>query len=96
MHQRGRKKIGVSWYEHVRRRTRSLAETPEFLRSRRARSKVEALFSELTQRIGLSRLRPRRIRHASAQFLLAAIAQNLKRLVRFLRAIPPKPTEATA
>jgi hypothetical protein len=57
------KKIGVSWYEDARRRARSLVETPEFLRSRRARSKVEALFSELKQRIGLSRLRLRRIRH---------------------------------
>jgi len=90
------KKIGVSWYEDARRRTRSLAETPEFLRSRRARSKVEALFSELKQRIGLSRLRLRRIRHASEQFLLAATAQNLKRLVRFLTATPLKPVAATA
>ena len=90
------KKIGVSWYEDARRRARSLVETPEFLRSRRARSKVEALFSELKQRIGLSRLRLRRIRHASEQFLLAATAQNLKRLVRFLSATPPKPTAATA
>jgi len=90
------KKIGVSWYEDARSRTRSLAETPEFLRSRRARSKVEALFSELKQQIGLSRLRLRRIRHASEQFLLAATAQNLKRLVRFLAAIPPKPVATTA
>ena len=89
------KKIGVSWYEDARKRARLLVETPEFLRSRRARSKVEALFSELKQRIGLSRLRLRRIRHASEQFLLAATAQNLKRLVRFLAATPPKPVAVT-
>jgi IS5 family transposase len=90
------KKIGVSWYEDARRRARSLVQTPEFLRSRRDRSKVEALFSELKQRIGLSRLRLRRIRHASEQFLLAATAQNIKRLVRFLTATPPKPLAAIA
>jgi len=90
------KKIGVSWYEAARDRARALVDTPAFLHSRRARSKVEALFSELKQRIGLSRLKLRRVRHASEQFLLAATAQNLKRMVRFLAKSPPQPTTVSA
>jgi len=50
----------------------------------RKRRKVEALFSELKNQIGLRRLRLRRIKFVREQFYLAAVAQNLKRLVRFL------------
>ena len=50
----------------------------------RKRRKVEALFSELKNRIGLRRLRLRRIKFVRERFYLAAVAQNLKRRVRFL------------
>ena len=90
------RKLGVSWYEAARNRAQALVDTPAFVHSRRARSKVEALFSELKHRIGLSRLKLRRVRHASEQFLLAATAQNLKRMVRFLAKSPPQPTALTA
>ena len=53
-------------------------------RSAQARRKVEALFAELKNQIGLRRLRLRRMRFVREQFYLAATAQNLKRLVRFL------------
>lgn len=86
----------MSWYEAARDRVRALVDTPAFMHSRRARNKVEALFSELKQRIGLTRLKLRRVRHASEQFLLAATAQNLKRMVRFLAKSPPQPTAVTA
>ncbi|HYL16342.1 MAG TPA: transposase [Terriglobales bacterium] len=46
--------------------------------------KVEALFAELKNQIGLRRLRLRRLRFVREQFFLAAAAQNIKRLVRFL------------
>ena len=45
---------------------------------------MEALFAELKNQIGLRRLRLRRLRFVREQFFLAAVAQNLKRLVRFL------------
>jgi Transposase DDE domain len=44
--------------------------------------KVEALFAELKNQIGLRRLR--RLKFVREQFFLAAVAQNVKRLVRFL------------
>jgi len=61
-----------------------LAGTPGYVRSQRARRKIEAMFSELKNRVGLRRVRLRRIWNVAEQFLLAATAQNLKRLVRFL------------
>jgi IS4 transposase len=61
-----------------------LVNTPEFAKAQRQRKKVEALFAELKNQIGLRRLRLRRLRFVREQFFLAAVAQNIKRLVRFL------------
>ena len=57
---------------------------PEFANAQRQRKKVEALFAELKNQIGLRRLRLRRLKFVREQFFLAAAAQNIKRLVRFL------------
>jgi Transposase DDE domain len=70
--------------EPARQRARELVNTPEFAQAQRQRKKVKALFAELKNQIGLRRLRLRRIRFGREQFFLAAVAQNLKRLVRFL------------
>src|SRR5437868_2212787 len=72
-----------------------VAKTPEFAVALRKRRKVEALFSELKNLIGLRRLRLRRIKFVREQFYLAAVAQNLKRLVRFLN-MRAQPAMATA
>ena len=58
--------------------------TPGFANAQRQRKKVEALFAELKNQIGLRRLRLRRLKFVREQFFLAAAAQNIKRLVRFL------------
>jgi len=76
--------IKIHTCEPARQRARARAETAEFAISQRARRKVEALFAELKNYIGLRRLRLRRMRFVREQFYLAATAQNLKRLVRFL------------
>lgn len=81
--------------EPARQRARQLANTPEFAHAQRQRKKVEALFAELKNQIGLRRLRLRRLKFAREQFFLAATAQNLKRLVRFLSQ-PTKPVLVTA
>src|SRR5690349_8423088 len=74
---------------------RKLVNTPEFATAQRQRKKVEALFAELKNQIGLRRLRLRRIKFVREQFFLAAAAQNLKRLMRFLSQ-PTTPLVATA
>jgi transposase len=76
--------LAIHTCEPARQRARARAQTPGFAISQRARRKVEALFAELKNYIGLRRLRLRRMRFVREQFYLAATAQNLKRLVRFL------------
>jgi len=76
--------------ESARQAARALAGTPAYECSRRARYKVEGLFAELKQRMRLGRVRLRRLWNVSEQFLLAATAQNIKRLVRFLARRPPR------
>ena len=87
--------LAIHTCEPARQRAHALAQTPAFAISQRARRKVEALFAELKNYIGLRRVRLRRMRFVREQFYLAATAQNLKRLVRFLRR-KPIPELATA
>ena len=76
--------------ESSREAVRALAGTPAYVRSQRERGKIEALFSELKQRLGLRRVRLRRFWNVAEQFLLAATAQNIKRLVKFLAQQRPR------
>ena len=76
------RKLFVHWNEPARQAVRALVGTPGYEHSRRTRYRIEALFAELKQRMRLQRVRLRRLWNVSEQFLLAATAQNLKRLVR--------------
>src|SRR5438067_2393999 len=87
--------IAIHTCEAARQKADEVAKTPEFAVALRKRRKVEALFSELKNLIGLRRLRLRRIKFVREQFYLAAVAQNLKRLVRFLN-MRPQPAMASA
>jgi len=82
-------------YESARQRARELADTEGFAKAQRQRKKVEALFAELKNQIGLRRLRLRRLKFVREQFFLAAAAQNIKRLVRFLSRGPQSILPAT-
>jgi hypothetical protein len=59
--------------EPAGQRARELVSTPEFANARRQRKKVEALFVELKNQIGLRRLRLRRLKFVREQFFLAAV-----------------------
>jgi hypothetical protein len=87
--------ISVHICEAARQKAYAVAKTPQFVEALRKRRKVEALFSELKNLIGLRRLRLRRLKFVREQFYLAAAAQNLKRLVRFLT-FRPEPAVATS
>jgi hypothetical protein len=78
------KYLAIHMDEPARQRARELVNTPEFEKAQRERKKVEALFPELKNQIGLRRVRLRRLKFVREQFFLAAVAQNIKRLVRFL------------
>jgi transposase len=88
--------LAIHTCEPARQKAYEVARTPAFAQAQRHRRKVEALFSELKNRLGLRRLRLRRMRFVREQFFLAAAVQNLKRLVRFLHLRPqPMPQVQT-
>lgn len=88
--------LAIHMNEAARQRARDLWNTPEFEQAQRQRKKVEALFAELKGRIGLQRLRLRRLKFVKEQFFLAAATQNIKRLVRFLSTPTTGPATVTA
>ena len=90
------KYLAIHIHEPARQRARELVNTPEFANAQRQRKKVEALFAELKNQIGLRRLRLRRMKFVREQFFLAAAAQNIKRLVRFLSQAPNPTLPAVA
>ena len=77
-----RRKVPRSVHEEARDVARGLAGTPEYLQSRRERKKVEMLFAHLKRILRLNRLRLRGPSGATDEFLLAAIAQNLRKLAK--------------
>ena len=78
------RQIKVHWYEEARDITRSLFGTSSYAESIRKRKRIEGLFGELKNRMGLRRVRLRRLWNVAEQFFLAATVQNIKRLVKVL------------
>lgn len=83
------RKIRRSIHEDARDRARSLATTVAYAQSRRDRKKVEMLFAHLKRILKLDRLRLRGLSGAQDEFLLAATAQNLRRLAKLVSRPPP-------
>lgn len=91
------RKIPRSIYEAARDVARSLFGTEAYAQSRRDRKKVEMQFAHLKRILRLDRLRLRGPRGAKDEFLLAATAQNLRKLARLLIRPPPdQPTGCVA
>ena len=78
------RQIAIHVHEPARQRARERTTVPAFAAAQCQRRKAEALFAELKNQIGLRRVRLRRLKFVREQFFLAATAQNLKRLARFL------------
>lgn len=83
------RKIPRSIYEEARNVARSLFGTEAYVQSRRDRKKVEMQFAHLKRILRLDRLRLRGPRGARDEFLLAATAQNLRKLAKLLIRPPP-------
>ena len=90
------RKIPRDIHEHARDVARSLAGTEEFEKSRRERKKIEMRFAHLKRILKLGRLRLRGPRGAQDEFVLAAIAQNLRRLASLGARPPPAQALCTA
>ena len=76
-------------HEAARDVARRIAATPEYVRSRHERKKVEMLFAHLKRILKLDRLRLRGLSGATDEFTLAAAVQNLRRLAKFTSQGPP-------
>lgn len=83
------RKVTRDIYEGARDVARSQIDTPEFEQSRRERKRVEMLFAHLKRILKLGRLRLRGPCGAQDEFLLAAIAQNLRKLAKLATGPPP-------
>jgi len=83
------RKIARSVHESARYVARNVAQTDAYKQSRRDRKKVEVLFAHLKRILKLDRLRLRGPSGAHDEFLLAATAQNLRRMAQWL--VPAEP-----
>jgi Transposase DDE domain len=83
------RKIERSPFEAARDVARALGKTARYRQSRRDRKKVEMLFAHMKRILRVDRLRGRS--GAKNEFLLTAIAQNLRRLAL---SFPTRLTEA--
>jgi len=79
-----RRKIARSVHESARDVARDIAKTDAYQQSRKDRKKVEMLFAHLKRILKLGRLRLRGLSGARDEFLLAAAAQNLRRMAKWL------------
>lgn len=86
------RKVPRSIHEGARDMARDIAKTDAYRTSRRERKKVEMLFAHLKRILRLDRLRLRGPCGAGDEFLLAATAQNLRRLAKLIPAPLPMMT----
>jgi hypothetical protein len=84
------RKIARSVHESARDTARDIAKTDVYKQSRKDRKKVEMLFAHLKRILKLDRLRLRGLTGANDEFLLAATAQNLRRMAKWLYPVQPE------
>ena len=82
------RKIARSVFEESREFTRKVLKSKEYEQSFKDRRKVEVLFGHLKRNMNFDRLRLRGLSGANDEFILAATAQNLKKLAN-MRYKPP-------
>jgi transposase len=78
------RKVPRSIYEGARDMARQIASSWEGRTSRRLRKKIEMLFAHLKRILKLDRLRLRGPNGAHDEFILAATAQNLRKLAKLI------------
>ena len=85
------RKVPRSIHEAARDKARAIAKTDAYVTSRRERKKVEMLFAHLKRILRLDRLRLRGPCGARDEFLLAATAQNLRKMAKLIPTMQPVP-----
>jgi transposase len=84
------RKIARSIHEDARDVARRIYMTRDYRRSQCERKKVEVLFAHLKRILKLDKLRLRGFSGAHDEFLLAATAQNLRRMAKWLTPVVPE------
>ena len=84
------RQIDRSPYESARDVARAIAKTDAYKQSRKERKKVEMLFAHLKRILRVDKLRLRGFSGAQDEFLLAATAQNLRRMAKRLASNQPE------
>lgn len=74
------RKITRSIFENVRDTVRKINQSPEFEKSLQERKKVEMAFAHMKRNLNLVRLRLRGLSGANDEFVMTALAQNLRRM----------------
>lgn len=77
------------WDQDYLDRAQAARQTAGYRLSQRCRKRVEHLFAEAKEQMGLRRARRRGWANVTEQCLLTALAQNLKRIVAALAKLPP-------
>jgi hypothetical protein len=90
------RKIARSIHEDARDVARRIGTTSAYERSSKQRKKVEMLFAHLKRILKLDKLRLRGFSGATDEFLLAATAQNLRRMAQWLMPRVPETTKVAA
>jgi transposase len=88
------KQLVIHVNEAARQRAQLRNLQPAFFHHQCERRKIEAVFGELKNQLGLRHLHLRRPKYVREQFLIGATAQNLKRLVRYLSTKGPSESDA--
>jgi hypothetical protein len=78
------RRVPRSIYEGAREMARQIARSWEGGTSRRLRKKIEMLFAHLKRILKLDRLRLRGPNGARDEFILAATAQNLRKMAKLI------------
>jgi hypothetical protein len=89
--QAGIPEVPRSIYEGARDMARQIARSWEGRTSRRLRKKIEMLFAHLKRILKLDRLRLRGPNGARDEFILAATAQNLRKMAKLIPVQTLKP-----
>jgi hypothetical protein len=87
------RKIPRSKFESARDMAREIMDSKDGRASKRQRKKVEMLFAHLKRILKLDRLRLRGPNGARDEFLLAATAQNLRKMAKLIPMPAPAPPE---
>ena len=77
------------WDQDYLDRAQAARHTAGYRLSQRCRKRIEHLFAEAKEQMGLRRARRRGWANVTEQCLLTALAQNLKRIVAALAKLPP-------